>query len=36
MSFVEDTSVFIHGDQLDDITNKMNLELKTTFSLVKC
>ena len=26
--FADDTSVFIQGDQLDDITNKMNLELK--------
>ena len=26
--FADDTSVFIHGDQLDDIANKMNIELK--------
>ena len=26
--FADDTSVFIHDDQLDDITNKMNIELK--------
>ena len=26
--FADDTSVFIQGDQLDDVTNKMNLELK--------
>ena len=26
--FADDTSVFIQGDQLNDITNKMNLELK--------
>ena len=34
--FADDTSVFIQGDQLDHITNKMNLELKKTCSLVKC
>ena len=26
--FADDTSVFIHDDQLDDITNTMNIELK--------
>ena len=26
--FADDTSVFIQGDQLDDIANKMNIELK--------
>ena len=26
--FADDTNVFIQGDQLDDIANKMNLELK--------
>ena len=26
--FADDTSVFIHDDQFDDITNKMNIELK--------
>ena len=34
--FADDTSVFIQGDQLDDIDNKMNIELKKTCSLVKC
>ena len=26
--FADDTSVFIQGDHVDDITNKMNIELK--------
>ena len=26
--FADDTSIFIQGDQLDDIANKMNIELK--------
>ena len=26
--FADDTNVFIHDDQLDDITNKMNIERK--------
>ena len=26
--FADDTSVFLQGDQLDDIANKMNIELK--------
>ena len=34
--FADVTSVFIQGDQFDDITNKMNIELKKTCSLVKC
>ena len=34
--FADDTSVFIQGDQLDDVANKMNIELKKTCSLVKC
>ena len=25
--YADDTSVFIHDDQFDDITNKMNIEL---------
>ena len=27
--FADDTSVFIQGDQLDDIVNEINIELKT-------